>query len=92
MVVDPIDDCTFWYTNEYVVGGNWRMRIGAFKFPTCTTANPDRDGHVYGHTLTNSDSNVNGNFHTNPAVYTELFEHDLDRQYGRTRHDTGDGQ
>src|SRR6185369_8391049 len=37
MVVDPVDDCTFWYTNEYVVGGNWRMRIGAFKFPTCTT-------------------------------------------------------
>ena len=36
MVVDPVDDCTFWYTGEYVVGGVQRMRIGAFKFPTCT--------------------------------------------------------
>ena len=40
MNVDPIDDCTFWYVNEYVpttssVG--WRLRIGAFKFNECGT-------------------------------------------------------
>jgi len=40
MNVDPIDDCTFWYVNEYVpttssVG--WRLRIGAFKFDECGT-------------------------------------------------------
>jgi hypothetical protein len=38
MSVDPVDDCTFWYVNEYLpvtssVG--WRLRIGAFKFPSC---------------------------------------------------------
>jgi hypothetical protein len=45
MSVDPVDDCTFWYTNEYVeldtvILGAWRTRIGAFKFPSCdaTTA------------------------------------------------------
>ena len=40
MNVDPVDDCTFWYVNEYVpttssVG--WRLRIGAFKFDECGT-------------------------------------------------------
>ncbi len=35
--VDPVDDCTFWYTNEYFVtnGGNWQLRIGAFRFNEC---------------------------------------------------------
>jgi hypothetical protein len=37
MTVDPADDCTFWYTNEYyaVSGLNWQTRVGAFKFPSC---------------------------------------------------------
>ncbi len=37
MNIDSTDDCTFWYVNEYVPTTSWRMRIGAFKFPTCTT-------------------------------------------------------
>jgi hypothetical protein len=37
LTVDPLDDCTFWYTNMYfpVQGANWVTRIGSFKFPTC---------------------------------------------------------
>ncbi|MEW5831010.1 MAG: carboxypeptidase regulatory-like domain-containing protein [Chloroflexota bacterium] len=38
MLVDPVDDCTFWYTQEYVktTGSfNWDTRIGAFKASTC---------------------------------------------------------
>ncbi|MBI4787608.1 MAG: hypothetical protein HY782_11240 [Chloroflexi bacterium] len=37
MTVDPVDDCTFWYTNEYyaTTGGNWQTRIGSFVFPSC---------------------------------------------------------
>ena len=40
LTVDPSDDCTFWYTQEYlasdvVVIGTWRTRIGSFRFPTC---------------------------------------------------------
>ncbi|MEW5989187.1 MAG: hypothetical protein AB1791_21380, partial [Chloroflexota bacterium] len=37
MGVDPADDCTFWYTNEYYVsnGTNWQTRIGAFVLPEC---------------------------------------------------------
>src|SRR5207247_4929478 len=39
MTVDPVDDCTFWYTQEYystTSSFNWRTRIGNFKFPNCT--------------------------------------------------------
>jgi len=38
MTVDPVDDCTFWYTNEYLKNTgafNWSTRIGTFKFSTC---------------------------------------------------------
>ncbi|RME09359.1 MAG: hypothetical protein D6802_12295 [Ardenticatenia bacterium] len=40
LTLDPQDDCTFWYTQEYYAApgtSNWRTRIGAFRFPTCTT-------------------------------------------------------
>src|SRR5262249_45582644 len=32
--IDPSDDCTFWYTNEYLPANgsfNWKTRIGSFK-------------------------------------------------------------
>ncbi len=37
MSVDPVDDCTFWYTAEYVENSShwWQTRIGAFKVPSC---------------------------------------------------------
>jgi hypothetical protein len=41
MSIDPADDCTFWYINEYYSSqsngnsGNWQTRIGSFKFPSC---------------------------------------------------------
>jgi len=38
MSVDPSDDCTFWYTSEYIPSNgafNWATRIGSFKFSTC---------------------------------------------------------
>ena len=38
MSVDPVDDCTFWYTNEYLKASgtfNWSTRIASFKFPGC---------------------------------------------------------
>jgi len=48
MSVDPVDDCTFWYTQEYYAttsSFNWRTRVGNFKFPGCgggPTATPTR--------------------------------------------------
>jgi hypothetical protein len=38
MTVDPTDDCTFWYTQEYYATTSelgWQTRIGSFKFPSC---------------------------------------------------------
>ncbi|HUI83663.1 MAG TPA: choice-of-anchor D domain-containing protein [Candidatus Binatia bacterium] len=40
MTVDPIDDCTFWYTQEYLVTNgtwNWNTRIANFHFPGCAS-------------------------------------------------------
>jgi hypothetical protein len=45
MTVDPVDDCTFWYTSEYLKTNgtwNWSTWITSFKFPGCgATATPD---------------------------------------------------
>src|SRR4030095_8942538 len=41
MTVDPVDQCTFYYTNEYLTtdgGFNWSTRIASFRFPSCTSA------------------------------------------------------
>ncbi len=36
MSVDPTDDCTFWYTQEYSNGGyNWQSHVVSFKFNAC---------------------------------------------------------
>lgn len=43
MNVDPVDDCTFWYVNEYYTltgqlssAAGWQTRIASFKLPGCT--------------------------------------------------------
>jgi subtilase family serine protease len=46
MVVDPVDDCTFWYTQEYYAvtsDAGWQTRIGAFSLPNCTGSTPPPD-------------------------------------------------
>jgi subtilase family serine protease len=38
LVVDPVDDCTFWYTQEYYAvtsEAGWQTRIGSFSLPNC---------------------------------------------------------
>jgi hypothetical protein len=38
MSIDPTDDCTFWYTNEYLKSNgafNWSTRIASFKVAGC---------------------------------------------------------
>src|SRR6185295_17333432 len=57
--IDPVDQCTFWHTNEYFSAtstASWNTRIGSFKFPSCSipsfakvksfTANSSGDGRV----------------------------------------------
>lgn len=45
MSIDPVDDCTFWITNEYYSlesqeesDFGWLTRIGKFRFPECVNA------------------------------------------------------
>lgn len=36
--VDPVDDCTMWYTTEYLKANgtfNWSTRVASFRFSTC---------------------------------------------------------
>jgi len=38
MTIDPTDDCTFWYVNEYVQTTGvspWQTRVGGFRLPGC---------------------------------------------------------
>ncbi len=42
MNIDPVDDCTFWYVNEYYTAAGqassaagWQTRIASFKLPSC---------------------------------------------------------
>lgn len=38
MAVDPANDCTFWYTNEYYSANSanqWSTRVGVFTLPEC---------------------------------------------------------
>jgi DNA-binding beta-propeller fold protein YncE len=58
MSVDPNDDCTFWYVNEYQPSDgtfNWSTRIGSFKFPNClsigTVSMPNSNSTPTGVTL-----------------------------------------
>jgi hypothetical protein len=40
MSIDPADDCTFWYTNEYLPSNgtfNWATQIASFAFPGCSS-------------------------------------------------------
>jgi hypothetical protein len=42
MQIDPADDCTFWYTQEYLPNpgygtGTWVPHIATFKFPNCVS-------------------------------------------------------
>ena len=41
MTLDPINQCTFYYTNEYLKTNgefNWSTRIASYRFPSCTNA------------------------------------------------------
>ena len=43
MRIDPSDDCTFWYTQEYQATTDtvaWNTRVGSFKFPSCGSVVP----------------------------------------------------
>ena len=66
MGIDPLDDCTFWFTTEYIKASgsfNWSTRIASFKLPNCgVVAAPD-----FGIGATPASATVTAG---NPASYT----------------------
>jgi hypothetical protein len=59
--VDPVDSCTFWYTNEYIQTtgqSTWHTRIGSFQLPGCgsspSTPTPSRTPGLPTPTQTNT--------------------------------------
>jgi hypothetical protein len=63
MQIDPADDCTFWYTQEYEAATqstDWNTRIGSFKFSSCgqaltattTGLSSGQNPSTYGQTVT----------------------------------------
>src|SRR3989449_1488360 len=65
MRIDPSDDCTFWYTQEYEAttqSAGWSTRIGSFKFPSC--------GQAVTSTTTAVTSSLNPATHGNSVTFT----------------------
>jgi hypothetical protein len=79
MVVDPSDDRTFWYTQEYYSAsseGNWQTRIGSFRLqaitpPTLVSLTPSEVSSVAGAAQTFTA------VYGDPAGYTSLKAVDI---------------
>src|SRR5579859_59523 len=73
MTVDPMDDCTFWYTTEYytALGGDWQTRIGSFRFPICGSVPPPLTLQAYLPAIFLNDISATGSW--NP-IMQESFE------------------
>jgi fibronectin type 3 domain-containing protein len=62
MAVDPVDDCTFWYTQEYMAAtssAGWQTRVASFTFPNCPpNAIPDAPANLMATTVSSSQINL----------------------------------
>jgi hypothetical protein len=57
MAVDPLDDCAFWFTTEYIQAtgvASWRTRVGSVKFADCA---PVSTGNLSGTVSNAANSN-----------------------------------
>jgi hypothetical protein len=75
MQVDPSNDCTFWYTDQYIPANgsfNWNTRLASFQLPGCTTG---------GNTVT---VNNPGNQTTPRRTHVSLQMTATDSQAGQT--------
>jgi len=53
MAVDPVDDCTLWYTQEYIASSGysiWQTRVAALRFDSCIVVEIFADGFEGGDT------------------------------------------
>jgi Carboxypeptidase regulatory-like domain len=63
MTVDPVDDCTFWYTSEYLKTNgtwNWNTWIASFKFDSCGGGGGSTTGTLAGTVTDSSTAAISG--------------------------------
>jgi|SRR5579871_575637 len=61
MSIDPSDDCTFWFTTQYIptTGAHWSTRIANFSFPNCSSTGYTLTANEVGQgTVTSSDGSI----------------------------------
>lgn len=80
MNIDSTDDCTFWYVSEYVPttsAAGWRLRIGSFKFPSCSAGATPTATSTFTPTPTSTNTNTptptSTNTFTPTATSTNTF-------------------
>jgi hypothetical protein len=89
MSVDPTDDLSFWYTDEYVQttgGWTWQTRIASFKFnnqPLVTTTSATN--------ITSAGATLNGTINPNGLASTYYFEWGTSTAYGNNTTSTSAG-
>ena len=74
MSVDPVDDCTFWYTQQYypfTSSAAWYTRIGSFVFPGCLA---DSRGAIQGHIIDVDSGEPLANVQVQAGEYTTLTD------------------
>ncbi|MBW8878513.1 MAG: S-layer homology domain-containing protein [Acidobacteria bacterium] len=90
MSIDPVDDCTFWYINQYYssqtngTAGNWQTRIGSFKFPGCGQTPPPSVTTTPASGISQSAATLNGTVNPNGASTNAYFEWGTTTGYGNT--------
>jgi len=70
MSVDPVDDCTFWYTQEYIETTgtiSWQTRIASFRFPSCMEGTGALKGTVTSASTGNPIEHARVSAQTNPT-------------------------
>lgn len=85
MNVDPVDDCTFWYTQEYyqtTSAADWQTRIANFRYPSCTapeqgTLQVNATECLSGQPLQGASVTVNGNLYGTTEVGDGSFSTQL---------------
>ncbi len=75
LTVDPVDECTFWFTSEYyssTSSSGWKTRIGSFKIPGCGCSAPTAVTDL-GATLNANGADIDLTWSDTGADYYEIY-------------------